>query len=319
VAMIQFAVAPDSVDGNLFWQVPLQLAVGAAVGAVVGAIGRRVITQVPLSTVGLYPAFTLALAFLSFGLTSHLQGSGLLSVYVTGLILGSGFLPYRAGLHRIHNALGWLSQVGLFLMLGLLVFPSRLLPIAGVGLSVGLFLALVARPLAVTACLLPLGYSQREIAYIGWIGLRGAVPVILGVFPMLAGVPGAERIFNIVFFVVVLSTLLPGATIRLVTRWLKQATLESPRPSAVLELNSAYPFHSEIASFFIEAEAAVCGARLSEIALPADAAVMLVVRGRQLLPARGNTMLMSNDHVYAFFRPADRRYIELLFGLAERP
>ena len=133
---------------------------------------------------------------------------------------------------------------------------------------------------------------------------------------MLAG--ARPRIFDIVFFVVVVSTLLPGATIRLVTRWLRQAILECPRPSAVLEVNSAYPFHSEIASFFIEAQAAVCGARLSDIALPTDAAVMLVVRGHQLLPARGNTMLLSNDHVYVFFRPADRRYIELLFGLPER-
>ena len=132
------------------------------------------------------------------------SGSGLRRLW-TALVLGSTALPYRAGLKRVHDALAWLSQIGLFLMLGLLVFPSSLPAVAGVGLGAALFLGFVARPLAVAACLLPLRFPLRQIGYIGWIGLRGAVPIILGAFPVLAGVPGGERVFNIVFFIVVVS------------------------------------------------------------------------------------------------------------------
>ena len=267
---------------------------------------------------GLYPALTLALGFVSFGLATLCEGSGLLSVYATALIIGNWELPYRSGLIRVHESLAWMSQIALFLMLGLLVFPSQLLPVAGIGLGLGLFLAVVARPLAVVICLLPCGYSVREIGYIGWIGLRGAVPIILGAFPVIAGVPGAERVFNLVFFIVALSIFLPGATIRPVTRWLRLSVPEPPQPSAVLEINSRHPLGSEIASFFVRPEAAVCGASLAEISLPADAAVMLIVRGQDLVAARGPTVLLPGDHVYVFFRPADRRYVELLFGHAEQ-
>jgi cell volume regulation protein A len=317
VTMIEIAKSPDALRWTLVLEVPLQLAVGAAVGAVLGFVGRRLVSRVRPPTVGLYPALTLALAFLSFGAATLLGGSGFLGVYATALILGNSTLPYQRGLARVHESLAWLSQIALFLMLGLLVFPSQLLPVAGVGLALALFLAFVARPLAVALCLFPLRFPVREIGYVGWIGLRGAVPIILGAFPMLAHVPGAERVFNIVFFIVVVSTVLHGATIRPVTRWLRLGVTERPKPSAVLEINSAHKLTGEIASFFIQPPAAVCGASLSQIELPADAAVILVVRGNDLMAARGQTVLLPDDHVYVFFRPADRQYIELLFGQAE--
>lgn len=266
----------------------------------------------------LYPALTLAVAFVSFGAATLAGGSGFLAVFATGLILGNTKLPYRSALARTHEVLAWLSQIGIFLMLGLLVFPSHLIPVAGIGLVLGLFLAFVARPLAVLLCLLPFGFRAREIGYIGWIGLRGAVPIILGLFPMLAEVPGAERIFNVVFFIVVLSTILPGATIRPITRWLRLGVRAAPTPSAVLEINSAFPLGGEIISFFIEPHLAVSGARLSEIEFPQDSSIVLIVRGEDLVAARGNTTLMPGDHVYVFSRPADQPYIELLFGSPER-
>lgn len=315
--MIAVAKSPDALQWTVGLGVPLQLIVGAAVGVFLGYAGLRIIRRIRPPTVGLYPALTLAIAFLSFGVATLLEGSGLLSVYATALVLGNSDLPYRSGLTRVHESLAWLSQIALFLMLGLLVFPSHLLPVAGVGLAAALFLAFVARPLAVLLCLLPLRFPTREIGYIGWIGLRGAVPIILGSIPVLAEVPGAERVFNIVFFIVVVSTVLPGATIRMVTGWLRLAVPEEPQPSAVLEINSAHPLNCDIGSFFIEPSVAVCGAALSEIRLPADAAVMLIVRGPELVAARGPTVLQAGDHVYVFFRPADRAYVELLFGRRE--
>ncbi len=317
VTMIEVATSSDALRWTLLLSVPLQLVVGAVVGVLLGYVGLRLIRGVRLPTVGLYPALMLALAFLSFGVATMLDGSGFMSVYFTALVLGNSPLPYKSGLFKVHESLAWLSQIALFLMLGLLVFPSQLLPVAGIGLTVALFLAFVARPIAVLLCLLPLRFPAREIGYIGWIGLRGAVPIILGAFPVLAQVPGAERVFNIVFFIVVVSTILPGATIRQVTRWLGLAVPEKPVPDAVLEINSIHPLNAEIISFLIDPAASVCSASLSQIHLPDDAAVTLIVRGSKLVAPRGPTILMPGDHVYVFCRPADRRYVELLFGRPE--
>ncbi len=317
VIMIEVAKSPDTLRWTVALKVPLQLAIGAGIGVLAGHLGLRMIRRIRPPTVGLYPALTLAIAFVSFGAATLLEGSGLLSVYATALVMGNSTLPYRSGLARVHESLAWLSQIALFLMLGLLVFPSHLLPVAGVGLASALFLAFVARPLAVSICLVGSRLPTREVAYLAWIGLRGAVPIILGALPVLAQVSGAERVFNIVFFIVVVSIILPGATIRYVTRWFQLGAPEKPAPSAILEINSAHPLNGEIASFLIEPAAAVCGASLSEIHLPPDAAVMLIVRGCDLVAPRGPAVLMADDHVYVFFRPGDRRYVELLFGRAE--
>lgn len=297
--------------------VPVQLVVGAIVGWLLGYLGSLALRRVRLGTAGLYPVMTLGLAFFSFGVATLLQGSGFLAVYATAVVLGNGRLPYRSGLTHIHDALGWLSQASMFLMLGLLVFPSQLLPVAWIGIGISLFLALVARPIAVWLCLLPFRYPAREVGYIGWVGLRGAVPIILATFPVLAQVPGSERIFNIVFFIVVVSSLVPGASIRSLTRRMKLNTPEKPVPSAMLEMNALHRLNGDIVPFHISADLAVAGAQLSELSIPGGASVVLVIRGNDLLPARGNTVLQPGDHAYVFFQPEDRPLIELLFGSPE--
>lgn len=308
-------------DVGIGWRtivdVPIQLAVGTGIGLMLGYLGVVLLRRVRMSTVGLYPGLTLALAFGSFGLATICNGSGFMSVYVTAVVLGNSAIPYRAGLSRIHDALGWMSQVGMFLMFGLLVYPSNLLPVLGVGLAVGLFLALVARPLAVIPCLLPFRFPTTQLFYISWIGLRGAVPIILATFPVLAGVEGADRVFNIVFFIVVVSSLIPGATIRPVTRWLGLTVPDRPTPSAVLEVNSTMPLNGELVSFHIDESLAVCNIRLSEIEFPTAASVVLVVRDGELMAPRGSTRLVPGDHAYVFFKPEDRGFIELLFGSPE--
>ncbi len=297
--------------------VPIQLVLGAAIGVGIGLATKRLIRWVPLSTPGLYPCLSVSVAFLSFGLATLLWGSGLLAVYATGLVLGHGQVPYRSALTRVHDALAWLSQVGMFLMMGLLVFPGALVDVAWQGLLLGLLLAIVARPLSVYVCLLPFKFPAKESFYIGWVGLRGAVPIVLATFPVLAGVEGSGRVFNLVFFIVVVSSIVPGATIRHVTRWLGLMTPERPTPSAVLEMNSIHPLGGEITSYLVDESLAVCGAKLSEIEFPDGASVALVVRGRELIPARGHTRLEPGDHAYVFFRETDRTFVELLFGAPE--
>jgi cell volume regulation protein A len=294
--------------------IPVQLIVGTAIGASIGWLTQLLLRRVKVSTAGLLPVLTLSVALLSYGVATVSWGSGFLSAYVTAVVLGNGALPYRSGLARVHDALGWLSQIGMFLMLGLLVFPSHLPAVARAGLLVGMFLALVARPLAVLLCLALFRFPLREALYIGWVGLRGAVPIVLATFPVLAGVRGSERLFDLVFFIVVVSTIIPGATIRAVTHWLRMAVPHKPEPSAMLEILSSRPLGARLVSFHIEPTVAVCGALLSEIEFPPGASVVLVARGNELMAARGRTQLHASDHVFVFFKEEDRPLIELLFG-----
>lgn len=317
ITMIQVMTAKQDVGWGALLEVPVQLAIGAVVGVLFGYLGRLMLRKVRLATVGLYPVLTLSLAFASFGTATLVNGSGFLAVFIAAMLLGGASLPYHKNLTRVHDAVAWLSQVGMFLMLGLLVFPSQLVDVMWLGLGLALLLCFVARPLATAPCLAPFGYTKREIAYISWAGLRGAVPIILGTLPVLAKVEGADRIFNLVFFIVVISSLLTGATLLPVTRWLKMGSVALPPPSAVIELNSFHKLKSRILSFNIDSAVAVCTAKLSEIEMPPDAAVIMIVRDQDIMAARGNTHIKAGDHVYVFCREEDRPFVELLFGQPE--
>lgn len=316
MALIDMMIAPQAGGAwlKLIWMVPLQLAVGLVIGYGLGRLAATLMQKITLSTAGLYPALTVAVGLISYGLASLLWGSGFLAVFTTALVLGNGPLPYRSGLTRIHDALAWMGQITMFLMLGLLVFPSHLVQVATAGLGIGLVLAVIARPAAVALCLLPFGFPVRQTAYIGWVGLRGAVPIILATFPLLAGVEGAERIFNLVFFIVLVSSFVPGATIRPFTRRMGLLVPQRPVPEAVLEINASHTLNGTLESFHISPALIVCNAPLSEIDMPHDASISLIVRGKDIVPARGKTRLQPGDHVYVFFQPKDRPFIELLFG-----
>jgi potassium/hydrogen antiporter len=306
---------------GLGWRIPfevlIQMVVGGAIGWAIGYAGRMLLSRLTLSTSGLYPVVTLALALFSFGAATLLHGSGFLAVYLTGLILGNGPLPYRLGLLRVHDALAWLSQVGMFLILGLLVFPSRLIDVAGVGSAIAMLLAFVVRPLVVALILVPFRYPPREVLYIGWVGLRGAVPIVLATFPVLAGAPGAGRLFDLVFIIVVAGTLIPGATVGWITRRLGLQSNEPPAPQAVLAIESRQPLQGELMSFYIDHAVAVVGVPLEELPLPDGSAVALIIRGAQLVPPKPGTILQAGDHVHVIAPPEDRPFIQLMFGREE--
>jgi cell volume regulation protein A len=302
---------------ELMLEVVLQLAVGTAMGIAIGRGGRELLRRSALPSGGLYPALTLALALLAYGVTTLLHGSGFLAVYLAGMILGHAPLPYHAGLLRVHDALAWLAQIGMFLVLGLLVFPSRLVEVWPTGLGLALFLAFVARPAVVALCLAPFGYRWRETAYIGWVGLRGAVPIVLATYPILVGVPGADRIFHLVFFIVVVNALVPGGTVAWVTRQLGLQSTEPPSPQAVLAIESRLPLEGELMSFYIDDALVVTGLSLEELDIPEGSSVMLIVRGSRLVPPRGSTRLEPGDHVYLVVRPEDRPLMQLMFGRPE--
>jgi cell volume regulation protein A len=294
-----------------------ELLIGALVGIGAGYAGRTLIGRLHLVTGGLYPALLLAFGFLAFGVATLVHGSGFLAVYLAGIVLGNGPLPYRVGLLRIFDALAWLAQIGMFLMLGLLVFPSRLGEVASLGLGVALVLAVLIRPLVVALCLAPFRYPLNETVFIGWVGLRGAVPIVLATYPVLVGAPGADRIFHLVFFICVVGAIIPGGTVAWATRRLGLGSREPPAPHAVLAVESRVPLEGELMSFYIDEALVVSGVRLDELDFPDGASVALIVRGNQLIPPKGGTPLLPGDHVYVVVQPEDRPLIQLMFGRPE--
>ena len=303
--------------GGVVREVTLELVIGAIVGIAVARAGRMLILRVHLPAAGLYPAFTLALACLSFGIATLMHGSGFLAVYVTGMTLGSGALPHAVGIRRVHDALGWLSQVLMFLLLGLLVFPSRLLQVASIGLTLSLVLAFVARPLVAMLCLAPFRYRWRDSAYVGWVGLRGAVPIVLATIPVMAEVPGARVLFDIVFFIVVVGAIVPGATVPWISRLLRVESAAPPPPATMIEVDARAPRGDELRAYFVSDHLAVAGATLAEIPFPDGTAVSMLERRGALIAPSGSTRIEAGDYVYVIAPPEHRSHVELLFGRPE--
>jgi cell volume regulation protein A len=298
-------------------EVAIELAIGAVIGYAIGRAGRYVIGKLRLPASGLYPAFTIGLACLAYGLPTLLHGSGFLAAYLAGLVVGNGPLPHSANLRRVHDAMGWLAQIGMFLMLGLLVFPSRLIDVAPVGLAIGLTIALIARPLVVGLCLLPFRYSWREVLYVGFVGLRGAVPIVLATIPVMARVAGGRELFDLVFFVTVVGAIIPGATVPRFTRWLGLEAKGPPRPKTTIEIDAESASGVELHSYYVQPSLAVTGECLRDIPFPEGASVTVVERGGELIAPSGDLELHSGDHVFVLASRSDRAFIELLFGVAE--
>ncbi len=221
VALIQLLTIPATSFGDLVSFFVMQMAVGAVLGMAMGEVMRWTLNVLNLEMEGIYPVLTVAFALLTYGLTAELQGSGFLAVYLAGLIMGRRPFVHQQILLQFHDGLAWLMQITMFLILGLQVFPARLEPIAGAGLLISLFLIFVARPISVYTSLACSRISYREQTLVAWVGLRGAVPIVLATFPVLAGLEQADTIFHLVFFIALSSVLLQGTAIPLVTRLLK--------------------------------------------------------------------------------------------------
>jgi potassium/hydrogen antiporter len=291
----------------------LEIALGAIVGVAIGRLARARMDRLRLPAPGLYPAYTIGVACLAFGVASAIHGSGFLAVYIAGVSIGGGSMPYRAAVRRVHDALGWLAQIVMFLLLGLLVYPSRLVGVAGVGLVVALALAFVARPLVAVICLAPFRLPRSEIAYVGWVGLRGAVPIILATIPVLNGAPRAMLLFDIVFFIVVVGSLLPGATLGRITHWFRVQSARTVAPSTMVTLDSPKG-GAELHLFFIEPELAVAGETVGSLPFPDGAAITMIERVGTPLAVTGSTVLEAGDYVYILYPRESAGEIELLFG-----
>lgn len=317
VTATRFLVTGEEPSWLLIVHVVRELGIGLAAGLGIGYGARTLLTRARLAAGGLYPVVTIALALLAYSVPTLLHGSGFLSVYVAAVIVGNAPLPYRAGILRVHDAAAWVAQVGMFLLLGLLVSPRRLLDVAILGLLLGVGMAFVARPVAVLLCLLPFRYPRKELAYIAWVGLRGAVPIILATFPVMARAKGSLEIFHLVFFIVVVNALVPGSTIRWVTDRLGLRSPEPPPPPAVLEVTSTLQLDGKILAFFVDKASAASGVAIRDLPFPPSTSVMVIVRGHSLLAPKGDVELAPGDHLYVVASPEDEPLVRLIFGQQE--
>ena len=238
VGLTGLAAGTADSAGALALLLVLQFGVGSAVGLGVGRAASWVVERAKLDAPGLYPVLAAAFGLVAFGGAAVLGGSGFLAVYVAGIVLGNGPLVFRRGTLLVLDATAWLAQIALFILLGLLSFPSRLLEVAPEGFLIALVLVFVARPVAVAASVLPFGFDARAIAFLSWGGLKGAVPITLATFPLLAGVEGAALLFDVVFFVVLVSALAQGWSLSAVARWLGIGSPADPAPPVRVEIHA---------------------------------------------------------------------------------
>ncbi|MFN3480216.1 MAG: potassium/proton antiporter [Thermodesulfovibrionales bacterium] len=228
-----------------------QMLLGALMGYFMGHGMAYLINKLKLGYEGLYPVLSLSLVLLTYGATVTAGGNGFLAVYIAGLVLGNRNFIHKKSLMRFHDGLAWLMQISMFLVLGLLVFPSRLVHVIGTGLAVSLFLMLVARPAGVFLSTVFSDMAIREKTMVSWVGLRGAVPIILATFPLIAGIPKADMIFNMVFFIVLSSALLQGTTIPVVAKWLGVDAPIPVKPMYPLECESTVKMKCDLTEIVV--------------------------------------------------------------------
>ena len=274
-----------------------EMSFGAAMGIVIGFLAVWFLNRTQLGHGGLYPVITIATVLVAYGATDLVGGNGFLAVYLAGIVMGNRNFIQRRSLTRFHDGVAWLMQIAMFLTLGLLVFPSRLLPVAGTSLAVAAVLTFVARPAAVFIALAPVKMSLREKALISWVGLRGAVPIVLASFPLLAGVPRAGTIFNIVFFVVLASVAVQGTTIPLVAKLLKiDSAAGADRSPSVPAL--APRAESTLLTIEVAEGSAAAGRRIVELeGWPREALILVLYRGSELFVPDGSTTLQPRDRL----------------------
>jgi potassium/hydrogen antiporter len=300
----------------------MQMGVGALVGIGVGWLGARLINHINLDAAGLYPVLAGVIGILAYGTAAVIGGSGFLAVYLAGVVVGNSRLVFQRGIFLFHDGAAWIGQIGMFVLLGLLSSPSRLLAVAWDGLLMAAILIVVARPLAVLVTAAPFGFNRRELTFLSWAGLKGAVPIVLAIFPLLLGVPEGQAIFDLVFFAVLVSAVTQGWSLPVVARWLGLQRENEPAPPVALEISSVKHIDGDIVEYAVGEESRAAGRRLRDLALPEGVVVALIARGQDLVPPSGSTRLEPGDFVFVVLRPAVRPAVDRIFSgrpAAEEP
>jgi len=302
LGFIQWVKLPDYGIADMLWLFAKQLGIGLAVGLAVGWLAVQAFRRVRLDTAGLYPVASLATVALAYGAADVLHGSGFLAVYLAGLALASTSIPAQRTVLAFHEGLAWIAQLVMFVTLGLLVFPSQLDDVALKGTVLAVIVVFVARPFATLVATVGAHFDLRERAVLGWAGLRGAVPVVLATFPVIEHVPRSLEFFNIVFFAVLLSTLVQGSTFEPLARWLGVTTSEPALRPSLVEVGSVRRLGADVIEYPVAPDDAIVGLRVRELELPREALVNVLVRDRQALLPRGSTRVEPGDRLHLLIR-----------------
>ncbi|WP_026452660.1 potassium/proton antiporter [Aequorivita capsosiphonis] len=276
----------------LFFQ---QMIVGTIAGFGFGKLSKVIINRIKLDFEGLYPVLVIALMFITFSVTDFVGGNGFLAIYICAVFLGNQYLIHKKTILKMYDGLAWLMQIVLFLTLGLLVFPSHIVPVIGIGLIISLFLIFVARPLAVFISLIPFKMKMRRRVYISWVGLRGAVPIVFATYPLLAGIDKAGMIFNIVFFISLTSILIQGTTLSIVAKWLK---VSIPSEEKILSPSEKFMEEhpkTEMREIGIASGSKVVGKQIVDIEFPRTAIIAMIRRDDKYITPNGSTVINADD------------------------
>ena len=289
-----------------------QMGIGSAVGLAGGWLSVRIINRIHLTTSGLYPVMVAALGLLAFGVAANLGGSGFLAIFIAGVVIGNSRFVFQRSTFLFHDGLAWLGQIIMFVFLGLLINPSSLLDVWLEGLCIAAVLILIARPLSVLPVLKIFGFNAREMTLVSWVGLRGSVPIILAIYPLIYGLPGAELIFSVVFFVVLISATIQGSTLPWVARTLGLTEPPPVTPAATLEITALGDVDADIVEYQLGDNSRAAKRRLSQMALPDGTVVAMITRGNEVIPPRGSTLLHAGDHLFIVMKPEAREFVDLV-------
>lgn len=275
-------------------QLLIQLSVGALAGYLLGKLAVFLINKINITNASLYPVLLLSFVFFIFSITEVGKGNGYLAVYIAGLVVGNSKLVHKKSLSTFFDGFAWLFQIVMFITLGLLVNPSELLTVAGIGILVAVFMIIAARPASVFISLLPFRrFTTKARLYVSWVGLRGAVPIIFATYPWLAGVEHSHMMFNIVFFITIVSLLVQGMSVTQMARWLGLETSEEKKREFDVDLPEE--IKSAMSEIEVVPEALVNGDKLMNLTLPDNTLVVMVKRDNRYFVPRGQTVLKTGD------------------------
>ncbi len=285
-------------DQSIISMVPIffkQMIIGGIGGFVFGKVSKIVINRIELDFEGLYPVLVIAMMFITFSATDFVGGNGFLAVYLCAVYLGNQDLIHKKSILRMFDGLAWLMQIVLFLTLGLLVYPSQILEVTGIGMLISAFLILVARPASVFLSLAAFKMKLRRRLYISWVGLRGAVPIVFATYPLLAGVEKANMIFNIVFFISLTSVLIQGTTLSVVAKWLHVALPMKVKPKAPIDALLSDSEKTAMAEIQIPESSFAVDKKIVSLEFPRSAIIAMIKRDEAYITPNGSTVIEAGD------------------------
>lgn len=295
LAFLTLVIHQDQSIGSIIPMFFQQMILGGVFGFAFGKLSKLLINRIKLGFEGLYPILVIAIMFIIFSTTDFFGGNGFLAIYISAVYLGNQDLIHKKTILQMYDGLAWLMQIVLFLTLGLLVFPSHIVPIIGVGLIISLFLILVARPFSVLISLMFFKMKFRRRFYISWVGLRGAVPIVFATYPLLAGIDKSEMIFNIVFFISVTSVLIQGTTLTIVAKWLKVGSPEEINPYSDIETWQTDLPKSAIKEIDILPDFNAVNKKIVDLNFPKNALITMIIRNNEYMTPTGFTVIEAKD------------------------